>query len=49
VLVRPEVKAAWEKLGAVPVAMKPGEFGAFVQSEIEKWAQVIKANGIKID
>jgi tripartite-type tricarboxylate transporter receptor subunit TctC len=29
--------------------MKPGEFGAFVQSEIEKWAQVIKANGIKID
>ncbi|MEA2949957.1 MAG: hypothetical protein QOI40_5287, partial [Alphaproteobacteria bacterium] len=23
--------------------------GAFVQSEIEKWAQVIKANGIKID
>src|SRR6202049_1727423 len=45
VLVRPDVKAAWEKLGAVPVAMKPAEFGAFVQSEIEKWAQVIKANG----
>jgi tripartite-type tricarboxylate transporter receptor subunit TctC len=49
VLVRPEVKAAWEKLGAVPVAMKPGELGVFVQSEIEKWAKVIKDNGIKLD
>src|SRR5258708_3916087 len=49
VLVRPEVKAAGEKLGAVPVAMKPGELGAFVQSEIEKWAKVIKDNGIKLD
>jgi tripartite-type tricarboxylate transporter receptor subunit TctC len=49
VLVRPEVKAAWDKLGSVPIAMKPGEFGAFVQSEIERWAKVIKANGIKID
>jgi tripartite-type tricarboxylate transporter receptor subunit TctC len=49
VLVRPDVKTAWEKLGAVPIAMKPGEFGAFVQSEIEKWAKVIKANGIKVE
>jgi tripartite-type tricarboxylate transporter receptor subunit TctC len=49
ILVRPEVKVAWEKLGAVPVAMKPDEYGAFVQSEIERWAQVIKANNIKID
>jgi tripartite-type tricarboxylate transporter receptor subunit TctC len=49
ILVRPEVKVAWDKLGAVPVAMKPDEFGAFVQSEIERWAQVIKANNIKID
>jgi tripartite-type tricarboxylate transporter receptor subunit TctC len=27
--------------------MKPGEFGAYVQSEIERWARVIKANNIK--
>ena len=27
--------------------MKPDEFGAFVQSEIDKWAKLIKANDIK--
>jgi tripartite-type tricarboxylate transporter receptor subunit TctC len=49
IIVRPDVVAAWERLGAVPVAMKPAEFGAFVQSEIDKWAKVIKANNIKTD
>ena len=49
IVTRPEVKAAWEKLGAVPVAMKPDEFGAFVQSEIERWAKVINTNGIKVE
>jgi tripartite-type tricarboxylate transporter receptor subunit TctC len=49
IVSRPEIKVAWEKLGAVPVAMKPDEFGAFVQSEIDKWAKVIKANNIKTD
>jgi tripartite-type tricarboxylate transporter receptor subunit TctC len=29
------------------MAMSPDEFGAYVQSEIDKWAKVIKANGIK--
>jgi tripartite-type tricarboxylate transporter receptor subunit TctC len=29
------------------MAMKPEEFGAYVQSEIDKWAKVITANGIK--
>jgi tripartite-type tricarboxylate transporter receptor subunit TctC len=47
VLVRPDVKAAWEKQGAVPMSMKPDEFGGYVQSEIEKWAKVISANAIK--
>jgi hypothetical protein len=27
--------------------MQPDEFGAFVQSEIDKWAKLIKANDIK--
>jgi tripartite-type tricarboxylate transporter receptor subunit TctC len=47
ILARPDVKESWEKQGATPVLMKPDEFGAYVQSEIEKWARVIKANGIK--
>jgi tripartite-type tricarboxylate transporter receptor subunit TctC len=49
IVTRPEVKVAWEKLGAVPVAMQPAEFGAFVQSEIDRWAQVIKTNDIKVE
>src|ERR1700730_4423393 len=47
ILARPDVRESWEKQGATPVSMKPDEFGAYVQSEIEKWAKVIKANGIK--
>jgi tripartite-type tricarboxylate transporter receptor subunit TctC len=46
ILARPEVKNAWEKQGAVPMLMTPNEFGAHVQSEIEKWAKIIKANAI---
>ena len=40
------MKEAWEKQGAVPMVMTPDEFGAHVQSEIEKWAKIIKANAI---
>jgi tripartite-type tricarboxylate transporter receptor subunit TctC len=29
------------------MSMTPDEFGAFVQSETDKWANLIKANGIK--
>ena len=47
VLVRPDVRAAWEKQGAVPMTMKPDEFGVYIQSEIEKWAKLINANAIK--
>ena len=46
ILARPDVKEAWEKQGAVPMVMTPDEFGAHVQSEIEKWAKIIKANAI---
>jgi tripartite-type tricarboxylate transporter receptor subunit TctC len=47
VLARADVRESWEKLGAVPVAMTPEEFGRYVQSEIDKWAKVITASGIK--
>src|SRR5262249_16199283 len=47
ILVRPDERESWEKLGAVPVVMKPDEFGRYVQSEIDKWAKVIQASGIK--
>jgi tripartite-type tricarboxylate transporter receptor subunit TctC len=47
ILVRPDVRAAWEKQGAVPMTMKPNEFGVYIQTEIEKWAKLINANAIK--
>ncbi|MGH6790591.1 MAG: tripartite tricarboxylate transporter substrate binding protein [Pseudolabrys sp.] len=47
VLMRPDIREAWEMQGAIPMTMTPDQFRAFVQSEIVKWAGVIKANGIK--
>jgi tripartite-type tricarboxylate transporter receptor subunit TctC len=47
ILLRPDVKSAWEKQGAEPMAMTPEQFGAHVGSEIDKWAKIITANAIK--
>jgi tripartite-type tricarboxylate transporter receptor subunit TctC len=47
ILSRADVIDSWENLGAHPVAMPPPEFGAFVQSEIEKWEKIITANAIR--
>jgi tripartite-type tricarboxylate transporter receptor subunit TctC len=38
---KPEIKDAWAKQGAVPIVMKPAEFGAYIQDDIAKWAKVI--------
>jgi tripartite-type tricarboxylate transporter receptor subunit TctC len=29
--------------------MSPDEFGAYIQSEIERWGQVIRANNIGVN
>lgn len=44
---RPDIKAAWEKQGATPVAMTQPQFAAFMQAQVDKWAKVIKANHIQ--
>jgi tripartite-type tricarboxylate transporter receptor subunit TctC len=41
------VKEAWDKQGAVPMVMSPAEFDAYLRKDIDKWAQVVKAAGIK--
>ena len=46
---RPEVKEAWDKQGAVPLVMTPAEFDAYLRKDIEKWAQVVKAAGLKAE
>jgi len=47
ILGRADVRAAWKKQGANTMVMTPEQFGTYVQSEIDKWAKVIQANGIK--
>jgi tripartite-type tricarboxylate transporter receptor subunit TctC len=47
IVSRPDIKAAWEKQGAEPVTMTQPQFKAFMDAQIAKWADVIKANDIK--
>jgi tripartite-type tricarboxylate transporter receptor subunit TctC len=43
---RADLKEAWAKQGASPMAMSPAEFDAFLRKDIEKWAHVVKAAGL---
>lgn len=44
---QPEMQRRLEAEGAIPVGNSPEEFGAFVQSEIKRWAKVVKFSGAK--
>jgi tripartite-type tricarboxylate transporter receptor subunit TctC len=44
-IARPEIVAAWDRQGAVPMTMMPAELDAFLRKDIEKWAQVAKFSG----
>lgn len=43
-----EVKDIWQKQGAVPMAMTPPEFDAYMRKDIDKWAEVVKVSGAKV-
>lgn len=45
----PDIKAKLEGLGLEPVGNTPEAFGAFVRSEMERAAAIVKARNIKID
>jgi tripartite-type tricarboxylate transporter receptor subunit TctC len=49
VLASAEIKEAWGKQGVTPMPMTPPEFGAFLKTEVEKWAKVTQAAGVKIN
>jgi len=46
VVTRPDIKVAWEKTGATPVSMTQSNFKKFMDAQISKWADLIKANRI---
>lgn len=43
----PEMRKKLAAQGVLPIASTPGEFTAVIKSEQQKWAEVIKASGIK--
>jgi len=45
----PEIQARLPNEGARFIPMTPEQFGAFVKSEIAKWAPVVKASGARVD
>ena len=49
IVATPDVQARLKNFGMVSSNMTPAELGAYQKSEVEKWAQVIKAAGVKAD
>jgi tripartite-type tricarboxylate transporter receptor subunit TctC len=49
VLALPEVRERLTTQGIDPIGSSPDQFAAYVQSEIVKWAGVIKATGVKAE
>jgi tripartite-type tricarboxylate transporter receptor subunit TctC len=49
VVSRGDVKEAWGKQGAVPMVMSPAEFDKYLRADIEKWANVVKVSGAKVN
>ena len=47
VLSKPATKEAWAQQGAIPIIMSPTEFDKYLRADIDKWAKVIDAAGIK--
>ncbi|MCW5651699.1 MAG: tripartite tricarboxylate transporter substrate binding protein [Ramlibacter sp.] len=48
-LASPAIKEKLLAQGAIPGGNTPAEFARFIDSEIAKWAPVVKASGAKID
>ena len=47
VVAEPNVKARLVGLGLQPVSLTSAEFGKFITDQTDKWAKVIKSEGIK--
>jgi tripartite-type tricarboxylate transporter receptor subunit TctC len=47
-LVKPEVRAAFAKVGAEPAGGSPDDYGALLKAQVAHWGKVMKESGIKI-
>jgi tripartite-type tricarboxylate transporter receptor subunit TctC len=48
-LQQPDLRQRLASQGAEPLTSTPSEFAAYLRSEIDKWAKVVKASGMKVD
>ena len=49
VMQQPDLKQRLAGLGADPLTSTPEQFSSYLRSEIDKWAKVVKASGMKLD
>ena len=49
VLAAPEVRASLAKLGAEPLIASPEQFGALMSTEVQKWSDVVKVSGTRLN
>lgn len=49
IMALPDVRERFLAQAAEPVGNRPEEYAAFIQSEIVKWARVVKEAGLKVD
>lgn len=49
VVSRADVKKMWAEQGAAPMVMTPSEFDRYLRKDIEKWANVVKISGAKVE
>jgi tripartite-type tricarboxylate transporter receptor subunit TctC len=49
ILKDPDILARFKQLSTEPVGNSPEEFAAFVRAELDKYARIIKAAGIRLD
>jgi tripartite-type tricarboxylate transporter receptor subunit TctC len=49
VLLMPDVRESFSRLGLEPAGSTPQQFGTFLRAEIAKWTQVIEVAGVRPD
>jgi len=45
----PKIKETWAGNGSAVPTLTGAEFGKFVDSEVDRWAKVVKDSGVKLD